>query len=168
MKVPNKVCSFLSDYIQREISENVQELCLYSDNCPRQNQNHTMISMYAASVETNRFKNVEQFFPIRGFGVIKQRSKRFNHIFSVHEYTEIIIASSAQKIFTVMEVSGEEIKDFKQWLLKFYKKMLCLWKLQTKKSPGYKSNPFLYRNFAIFVVTQKLLAMSCAQNLLEV
>ncbi|CAH0562999.1 unnamed protein product [Brassicogethes aeneus] len=56
-KGPNDVCSFLWDYIQREIPENVQELRLYSDNCPGQNKNHTMVRMCAAldSKKLNNF-----------------------------------------------------------------------------------------------------------------
>lgn len=158
-KGPNDVCSFLWDYIQREISENIQELRLFSDNCPGQNKNHTMVRMCAALVESNRFKKVEQFFPIRGhsflpndrdFGVIKRRLKRFDRVFSVHEYTEIIIASSAQKNFTVMEVSGEEIIDFKQWWPKLYKKNVMSLETSNKIIPRAKKQPFSISTFHHF------------------
>lgn len=159
-KGPNDVCSFLWDYIQREIPENVQELRLYSDNCPGQNKNHTMVRMCAALVETNRFKKVEQFFPIRGhsflpndrdFGVIKRRLKKFDRIFSVHEYTQIILASSAQRKFTVMEVSGKEIIDFKNWWPKFYKKSVISLETLKKTIPRTQKQPFSISQFNHFI-----------------
>ncbi|CAH1098800.1 unnamed protein product [Psylliodes chrysocephalus] len=85
------------------------------DNCLGQNKNHTMIRMCTASVETNRYKKVEQFFPIkehsflpnnRDFGVIKRRLKRSDRIFSVHEYTEIIIASKTPGYVMCSEFIG--------------------------------------------------------------
>lgn len=44
-KGPNEVCSFLYQYIKDYIPDNVRELHLFSDNCPGQNKNNTLIRM---------------------------------------------------------------------------------------------------------------------------
>lgn len=159
-KGPNEVCSLLWDYIQREVPECVQELRLYSDNCPGQNKNHTMIRMCAAFVETGKFQRVEQFYPIRGhsflpndrdFGVIKRYLKKHDRIFSVHEYTNLIIAASARKNFTVMEISGNEVIDFKTWWPKYYKKNVVSLETSKKEVPRAQKQLFTVSQFSHFI-----------------
>ncbi|XP_050315421.1 uncharacterized protein LOC126749795 isoform X1 [Anthonomus grandis grandis] len=81
-KGPNELCSFILDYIHKEINENVTELHLFCDNCPGQNKNLCMVKMCMALKSTGRFDKISQYFPIRGhsflpcdraFGTIKRK-----------------------------------------------------------------------------------------------
>lgn len=129
-KGPNEVCSFLMDYIRNHISVEAKELRLFSDNCPGQNKNHCLIRMCMGLVESGRFSKIEQIFPVRGhsflpcdrvFGTIKRKLRKHDRVYNVHEYTELIILSSASNAFAVKEVKTEDILDFKNWWPKHYK-----------------------------------------------
>ncbi|KAK5639391.1 hypothetical protein RI129_011883 [Pyrocoelia pectoralis] len=118
-KSPNEICSLLMDYIQNYIGPEVKELHLFSDNCPGQNKNHCVTRMSLALTDTGRFNKIQHFFPIRGhsflpcdraFGLVKRNLKKFDRIYDLHKYTEIIAMASAQHAFT--------IKRFKQKILK--------------------------------------------------
>lgn len=133
-KGPNEVCSFIMDYITNYVDPDVRELRLYSDNCPGQNKNHTMVRMCMALVDSSRFTKVQQFYPVRGhsflpcdrdFGVIKRSLRKIDRIYSIHEYTEIIIKSSKNNKFVVKEVSTADILNWKDWWPSYYKKT-CL------------------------------------------
>lgn len=135
-KSPNEVCSFLSHFIKNYLGSEVTELRLFSDNCPGQNKNHCLIRFCAALVETGRFGKIDQIFPIRGhsflpcdrdFAIIKRKLKRYDRIYDLHTYTEIIIISSSLKNkFTVHEIYPENnqyfLKNFKSWWPTYYKK----------------------------------------------
>lgn len=64
-------------------------------------------------VESGRSSKVEQSFPVRGysflpcdrvFGTIKRKLRKHDRVYIVHEYTKLIIVSSASNAFTVKEV----------------------------------------------------------------
>lgn len=130
-KTPDEVCSFLMDYINNYADPGSKELRLFSDNCPGQNKNHTLVRFCMGLTQTGRFNKVQQYFPIRGhsflpcdrdFGAIKRYLKKFDRIYSVHQYTEKIIQSSQKNKFVVKEVSTQDIMDWKKWWPKYYKK----------------------------------------------
>lgn len=159
-KGPNEVCSFVLNYIENYVPPSTQELRLYSDNCPGQNKNHTMVRMCMALVETKRFKKVEQFFPIRGhsflpcdrdFGLIKKRVKKHDRIFSVHQYTEIIVQASARNRFTVNEIKAKSILEFKNWWPKFYKKSCFSLESDKKGTPRNRKQLFTISQFHHFI-----------------
>ena len=47
-KSPNEVCTFLHDYIQNHIPTEVKELHIFSDGCPGQNRNNTVVRFLLA------------------------------------------------------------------------------------------------------------------------
>jgi hypothetical protein len=60
------------------------------DSCPGQNRNHTLIHFCMGLVESKRFDNIIQRFPIRGhsfldcdrtFGLFKRRIKKVNRMY---------------------------------------------------------------------------------------
>ena len=157
-KGPNEVFFFLLHYIKNYVPDNVEELLLFCDNCPGQNKNNTVIRMCMALVET-RFKKVEQIYPIRGhsflpcdrdFGTVKKLLRRFDRIFSVHEFTRLIITSSASRKFTVMEVEKNDIWDFKNWWTKFYKKNIVSLETSKKGIPRRQQQNFSVSQFHHF------------------
>lgn len=131
-KGPDETSSFLFDYINNHVQNQYDELHVYSDNCPGQNKNHCMSRFLLSLTDTRKFKTIQQFFPVRGhsflpcdrdFSTIKRALRRHDRIYSIHEITEIIIASSKNKKFTVVEVdSASLIFDFKGWWSTYYKK----------------------------------------------
>jgi len=58
--------TFIGDYIKTELANNgIEELRLFADNCGGQNKNHALVRYCMALVETEQFKKVEQFYPIK-------------------------------------------------------------------------------------------------------
>lgn len=132
-KGPNEVCSFVMDYIKREIPETVTHFHIFSDGCGGQNKNHCVIRMCRALVDLGRFKTVNQYFPIRGhsfmpcdrnFAVVKKKIKKNDRIFLLKEYAELIITSSSKGNFSVylMEEDNSVLKNYKKWWPQYYKK----------------------------------------------
>lgn len=150
-KGPNEVCSFILDYIEEFVPENIRVLQLFCDNCPGQNKNHTLIRMCRALVDSGRFAKVENFFPMRGhsflpcdrdFGVIKRKLKKTDRIYSVYEYVEQIILSSQKGNFVVKLVEASDILDFKTWWPAIYKKNVT--SIETSRKEGPRSEKFMF------------------------
>lgn len=89
--------------------------------------------MCAALVETGKFDNVELIYLLRGhsfmpydqnFGVTKRLLKKYDRIYDVHTYTEIIAKSSSASKFTVKEITTDDILNFKDWWPEHYKKIV--------------------------------------------
>lgn len=129
-KGPNEVCSFLIEYL-RTIPENIKYLHIFSDGCLAQNKNNTMVRMFMALVSLEKFQIINQYFPIRGhsflpcdrdFGVVKRSLKKFDHTYTLEEYTKRISECPRKQKFTVKVPKTEDILDFKQWWPKHYKK----------------------------------------------
>lgn len=75
-KGSNEVCSALADFLRRIRKRAVRcgyrRLALFSDGCPGQNKNSTMIAMLLTYVNSkfNAFREVTYTFPIRGHSYI--------------------------------------------------------------------------------------------------
>lgn len=106
-KGPNDVCSLVYDFLMNA-SPQYTELHVYSDNCGRQNKNHSLARMLLALTDTNRFSKIEHFFPVRGhsflpydrdFAIIKKSLKRHDRIYvtmnlQTLSYNQVIPTSS--------------------------------------------------------------------------
>lgn len=82
-----------------------------------------------ALVETGRFDEVHQIYPLRGhsflpcnraIGTIKRAKNVIDLIYTAREVAQII--SNFFKNFTVQVVNQEDVLNFKQWWPKFYKR----------------------------------------------
>lgn len=162
-KSPNEICSFLLDYVEKYIGPDVTELRLFSDNCPGQNKNHCVTRMCLALTDTGRFQKIQQFFPLRGhsflpcdrtFGVIKRNLRRFDRIYDIHKYTEIIITASAQNLFTVYEIERENIINFKDWWPRHYKSACA--STETEKLTRDKRVQFMISKLHHFIYSADL------------
>lgn len=129
-KGPNEVASFILDYIHRKMT-GIEHLHIFSDGCSGQNKNHVLIRLFSALVSLNKFKTIEQYFPVRGhsflpcdrnFAVLKRKLRRFDRVYTLKEYVELIITSTNKRNFTVVMVDMNDIFDFKKWWPHFYKK----------------------------------------------
>lgn len=134
-KTANEICSFLLDYLKEFSNKGMTELHLFSDNCWGQNKNHTLVRMLLALTDIAQFSKIIHYFPVRGhsflpcdrdFAIIKRKLRKTDRIFTVHQLTELIVASSTTKKFSVREVTTSDVVNFKDWWPKFYKKKLYI------------------------------------------
>ena len=132
-KGPNEVCTFLKDYFENKISENVKEVHIFSDGCAGQNKNHTVIRFLLALASSQKFRKIFHYFPIRGhsflpcdrdFGVAKRLIRKHDRIFLPEEYYDLIEKSSKKGLFSIYRAKNENILDFKSWWPKYYKKTI--------------------------------------------
>lgn len=160
-KSPNEVCSFLMDYIEREISSDVKHLHIFSDGCAGQSKNYTVIRMCSALVEVGRFRSVDQYFPIRGhsympcdrdFATLKRKIKKFDRVYMLKEYVELFITSSQKNNFSVylMDSDNTIIKDYKKWWPKFYRKNCLSQGSYARDVPKENKQPFTISFFNHF------------------
>lgn len=63
-KGANEVYTMLLHYIKNNIGQNIKNLCLYSDGCPSQNKNNTLLRFMLALTDSRRFENIYQYFPV--------------------------------------------------------------------------------------------------------
>lgn len=131
LKGPNEVCTFLKDYVENKIPPEITELFVFSDGCPGQNRNNTVVRFFLALAATKRFKIIHQYFPLRGhsflpcdrdFGSVKRLIRRSDRIYLPEEYQQMIKESRKKLPFTVNSVSYNDIIDFKSWWPNFFKK----------------------------------------------
>lgn len=129
-KGPNEVCTFLYEYLKKNMN-GVESLHIFSDGCGGQNRNHTMIRMLSSLTSTKMFKDIKQYFPVRGhsflpcdrdFAVLKRKLRRCDRIYTVKEVADILLSASTSNKFKVILPSTKDIVDFKQWWPKHYKK----------------------------------------------
>lgn len=129
-KGPNEVCSFLGQYIKNMSSE-VTELYLYSDNCAGQNKNHTLLRFLLSLTDTKQFNKIVYRLPIRGhsflpndrdFGLIKRCLRRTDRYYDIDDVAKMILESSNESKFSVNFVKTEDVLDFKNWWPLYYKK----------------------------------------------
>lgn len=131
LKGPNEVCTFLADYIKNHIPQEVEELHIFSDGCPGQNKNNTLVRFLMTLQISKRFKKIYHHFPIRGhsflpcdrdFGSAKRLIRKCDRIYIPEEYQAMIKDSRKNMPFTIHIISYKDIIDFKNWWSSFYKK----------------------------------------------
>lgn len=131
-KGANEVCSMILHYLDHFLGKNIRELHLFSDNCPGQNKNHTVIRFLLSLTDTKRFSKITHYFPIRGhsflpndrdFGVMKRKIKKCDRIYVPEEYYDIM--SKANPNFSVFLLSTPQVMDCSKWWPTYYKKT-CL------------------------------------------
>lgn len=158
-KGPDEVCSFLNDYINNKIPENVQELHLFCDGCPGQNRNNTMIRYLLALVMTNKFQKITIYFPQRGhsfndcdrdFGTVKRKIRRLDRIFSVEDYEDLIVSSSTNKKFDVRHITHVDVTGFKKWWPDFFKKKVLSTRSFGKEVPKEEKVSFSINSYYEF------------------
>lgn len=130
-KGPNEICTFLIDYISNHVSPEVKELHIFSDGCPGQNRNHTVVRFLLTLQATKRFRKIHHYFPIRGhsflpcdrdFGTLKRLVRKHDRIYIPEEYEEMILKCRTKKPFNFKNINHKDIIDYKTWWPQFYKK----------------------------------------------
>jgi hypothetical protein len=100
-KSQNEVISFLHFYLQNLLSQGVETLYLFADNCSSQNKNNTIIQYLYNIIQSNAFKleTVIQRYPEPGhgflpcdrfFGLIEQKKRKIERVFLPETYQEMV------------------------------------------------------------------------------
>lgn len=161
-KGANEVCSFIYGYITHNVSIEVTDLYLYSDGCPGQNRNHTMIRMCLALVDNGKFQKIVHRFPVRGhsflpcdrdFGVFKRKIKKMDRVFLPNDYCSII--ANSKKNVTVKMVSTDDILNFSKWWPPLYKKTTLSDDSRGKNVPKDQKISFTPSQFYEFVYSSE-------------
>lgn len=63
-KGPNDVASLVWNFIQKNVPTSVKNLHVFCDNCPPQNKNHPVSTLFMSLVQTH-FESVDIYYPIR-------------------------------------------------------------------------------------------------------
>ena len=159
-KSPEKVFTFLLDYMTNELPQTVN-LILFSDSCGGQNKNHTLTRFLRNLSDNKVFGNITQYFSIRGhsflacdrgFGNIKRLIGRFDRIYTPKQYAELITRVSKLNKFSAKMIDATYILSFKSWWPKKYKKKTeTLMKPLEEASQKIKELPSKYRNFSSLI-----------------
>ena len=130
-KTPNEICTFLQDYIFNHVSPDVKELHIFSDGCPGQNRNHTVVRFLLALQATKRFKTIYHYFPIRGhsflpcdrdFGTLKKLVRKHDRVYIPEDYESMVTECRKKQPFTVKTITYNSVINFKNWWSQYYKK----------------------------------------------
>lgn len=128
-KGPNEIASFVMDYIEKKSSNGVKRFIFYSDNCPGQNRNRIVFSMYELAAIRFDVEIIHRFLE-RGHtqnegdsmhALIENRSAG-KAIYHPDQWQEIIETAKGKNAqggeYVVTKVSQEMIFDFKPLLKK--------------------------------------------------
>lgn len=116
-KGPNEVCSFLKTYLDMAM-QSVEHLYIFSDGCGAQNKNNTLIRFISALVSLENFKTIDHYFPMRGhsflpcdrdFAVLKRKIRKYDRIYTIKEYVELILTSTTKNDFTCILVQSSDV-----------------------------------------------------------
>lgn len=112
-KSPDEICSFLKNYIDKEIPSTVKHLILFSDGPSGQNKNQTVVRFLLNLCDTKKFSTIIHNFPVRGhsysafdrdFGTIKRSLRKVNRVYTPEEYVELVLKASTKNRFSVYQV----------------------------------------------------------------
>nr|CAH7741542.1 unnamed protein product [Callosobruchus chinensis] len=100
----NEVCNFIDDYIKKMPVE-IQELYIFSDSCSEQNHNHPVVKFFLYHVQSKRFREIVQYFPIRGHSFLPC-DRDFGRV------KQVMIEYVYQKIMRAHNLKQAQIKTF--------------------------------------------------------
>ncbi len=155
-KGANEVCSFLYDYIQKNVPSHIRKLYIFFDNCEGQNKNTIVLKLWSVLRDSSRFDFIEHIFPIRGhsfnpcdsdFAVAKRLIRTRDRIYTVRTFMTLIIQASECQVFRVTLVQSSQVLDFKTWSTQHFKK--------TVSSFEDKKQKFAIQSYHQFTFTTK-------------
>ena len=130
-KGSSEVVSCLDDFL-RSLPQEVTTIYFYSDSCPGQNKNATVMHYLFSLVRLGRFKLIQHHFPVRGhsflpndrdFGRTETKKKRHERIYTPEQWYEGIKSARKRNPFTVTPVSQDMVVDYGK-LAPFFKKSI--------------------------------------------
>ena len=119
------------DNFFRNLLQEVTTLYLYSNGCPGQNKNATVMQYLFSLACLGRFKLIQHHFPVRGhsflpndrdFGRTENKKKRQERVYTPKQWYEVIKSSKKRNPFTVTPVTQEMVKDYASESAPFFKK----------------------------------------------
>ncbi|KAJ4428627.1 hypothetical protein ANN_24672 [Periplaneta americana] len=122
----NEVVSCLRNYIENYVPDTVKTLYLFSDACPGQNLNNTMVQFCYTLIQSDRFNDVQHYLPIRGhsylpcdrcFSVIERMKKKVERIEMPQGWYDMV-----SRKYDVVVMKGEDFREHKEFLKGYFKK----------------------------------------------
>lgn len=114
-----EIASFLTHYLENFVSDQVNTVIIFSDNCGGQNKNLNIVLSHLRFIHSSRFETIKHIFLIPGhsemgcdrdFGQIKLKTKDVE-VFSKKHYIHFIEKTRRKNKFHVVEVKQEMVKD---------------------------------------------------------
>ncbi|VEN44475.1 unnamed protein product [Callosobruchus maculatus] len=144
-KGSNEICSMLLHYIDNFLDGNVQELFLFSDNCP---------------VRGHSFLPNDQ-----DFGVMKRKIRKHDRIFIPDQYYSIM--SNASPNFKVFVIKTSQIYNFSKWWPLYYKRNCLSDESFGKKVPKEQKQSFTPSSFMSFEYNQNKRGVVVAHQFID-
>lgn len=118
-----EIISALNYYIEHYVDPNIEEIIFFSDNCPGQNKNYSLMCYYMYLIHLGKFKRISHIYfqtghsymaADRDFGLIEKLIKDVNYIFTPGEYADIIknIKKDPNCLFNVTIMDQTAFKDW--------------------------------------------------------
>ena len=133
-KGSSEVVSCLEDFFC-SLPKEVTTLYLYSDGCPGQNKNATVMQYLFTLVRLGRFKLIQHHFPVRGhsflpndrdFGRRESKKKRQERVYIPEQWHEVIRSARRRNPFTVTPITQDMVVDYTSELATFSKSLFNL------------------------------------------
>lgn len=100
----------------------IDDLIIFTDNCPGQNKNWLLMSLWLQLVKENKFKTITHYFLVSGhthlpsdrdFALIEKCHRKYApQVFSPNEWYNIICKSNKKTPFTVTVMKQEDFLNF--------------------------------------------------------
>ena len=117
------------------LPQEVTTLYLYSDGCPGQNKNATVMQYLFTLVRLGQFKLIQHHFPARGhsfllndrdFGRTESKKKRQERVYIPEQWHEVIRSARRRNPFTVTPITQDMVVDYTSELATFSKSLFNL------------------------------------------
>ncbi|KAJ8865665.1 hypothetical protein PR048_033185 [Dryococelus australis] len=118
--------------------------------------------MLSALTSLKLFRHLNHYFPIRGhsflsfnkdFAVLKRKIWKYDRVYTIKEYVEMIVTSSCKRSFIVVIPDSISILEFKRWWPKYFKRTVLSQESYCKSVPrdqktSFKPNQFMHFSYA--------------------
>lgn len=90
-----EICSCISKFVDLYVTDDVDELVIFSDNCAGQNKNFILLLFYMSLIHKGRFKEITHIYyqaghtymaADRDFGLIEKKERKVKYIFTPDEH----------------------------------------------------------------------------------
>ena len=116
-KGSSEVVSCLDNFFCSLLQE-VTTLYLYSNGCPGQNKNATVMQYLFSLACLGRFKLIQHHFPVRGHSFLRMTQRVYTPV----QWYEVIKSAKKRNPFTVTPVTQEMVKGYASESAPFFKK----------------------------------------------
>ncbi|CAH0564506.1 unnamed protein product [Brassicogethes aeneus] len=118
----DEIASVLLKFLNNLENNNVEDLVVFTDNCPEQNKNWLLTSLWLQLVKENRFKSITHHFLISGhthlpsdrdFALIEKRHRKYAPvIYSPEGWYSVVREANSKSPFIVTVMEPDDFFNF--------------------------------------------------------